>query len=253
MHILSWNVAGWSTTCEKIKRRHSSIANWLNLLKVDVLCIQEVKLDKSYIAEKAREIGAILDDYDTFWSYPKGEKGKAQQKRGLNGVATFAKKGLITKANSNVFGDPEFDNEGRCIMTDHGSFVIFNVYVPFSGENHIRLPYKIRFLNALQSVMRSQRDLGKMVVLLGDLNIAPRSIDICRDFRKLEIPRLLRASFQDDQINVGDESITLSTTPSFESMCTAASDFSNSSSIKVSHSEAIRQLSATINYIRLVW
>jgi exonuclease III len=37
------------------------------------------------------------------------------------------------------------DGEGRCVCTDHGAFVVFNVYVPNAG-NGSRLPYKQRWL-----------------------------------------------------------------------------------------------------------
>ena len=33
------------------------------------------------------------------------------------------------------------DAEGRCIMTDHGAFVLFNVYIPaLSSEEHFEVP-----------------------------------------------------------------------------------------------------------------
>ena len=77
--------------------------------------------------------------------------------------------------------EESFNEEGRCLLTDHGDFVIFNVYVPngkikmhrFRGHYwHVsvlfgftayssagerpareRLPYKLRFLRELRSRM----------------------------------------------------------------------------------------------------
>ena len=36
---------------------------------------------------------------------------------------------------------------GRCLLTDHGSFVLFNVYVP-NSQGGPRLPFKMRCLSA---------------------------------------------------------------------------------------------------------
>ena len=77
------------------------------------------------------------------------------------------------------------------MMTDHGSFVVFNVYVPNSGSNNARLPFKLRFLHALRAAMQEQRAKGKAVVLAGDLNISPRSQDCTRSFRRIDVGMLL--------------------------------------------------------------
>lgn len=44
-------------------------------------------------------------------------------------------------------------NEGRLMYTDHGSFVLFNVYIPNAGdheEGRPRLEFKLRYLQALE-------------------------------------------------------------------------------------------------------
>lgn len=48
-------------------------------------------------------------------------------------------------------------NEGRLICTDHGSFVLLNVYVPNAGdheEGRPRLDYKLRYLEALEQTCK---------------------------------------------------------------------------------------------------
>lgn len=66
------------------------------------------------------------------------------KKKGFNGVATFARAGLTLRANRAVLGVEELDAEGRCIMTDHGGFVLFNVYVPNSSGGK-RITFKLAF------------------------------------------------------------------------------------------------------------
>jgi hypothetical protein len=76
----------------------------------------------------------------------------------------------VVRADCNPLGSVELDSQGRCVMTDHGRWVCFNVYVPCGGGAST-LPNKMKFLNALREAMGRQRTLGKSVVLVGDMNL----------------------------------------------------------------------------------
>lgn len=99
---------------------------------------------------------------------------------------------MVQSADSTPLKDPELDSQGRCIMTDHGGFVVFNVYVP----NGIH-PNKMKFLNALQNAMRLQRESGKHVVLVGDMNLKIDKRDIYWKHRVVNVDELL--SEKEDQ------------------------------------------------------
>ena len=191
--LISYNCAAWGTTVERIKRRHGTLQAWLERHDVDILCLQETKISKEDLELNARKLGALdeRDDsvgFDTFWAYPQmGSK----QRKGLNGVATFVKKGKTIQANSQVFQDQSLDSEGRCLMTDHGEFVVFNVYVPYSGCEYGRLAYKMKMLKSLRTAMCYQRSLGKKVILAGDLNITLRGVDTTREARCIYIENIL--------------------------------------------------------------
>merc|ERR1719148_608290 len=76
-------------------------------------------------------------------------------------------------------------------MTDHGDFVVFNVYAPSGGT--MPLSYKMKFLNALRRVMKYQREKrGKKVMLVGDLNIVHHREDTHWEYRSVHIDRVLR-------------------------------------------------------------
>jgi len=47
------------------------------------------------------------------------------------------------------------DSEGRCVVTDHGAFVLFNMYCPNSGESEERFNFKLRFNRLLEARIRS--------------------------------------------------------------------------------------------------
>lgn len=193
MNIISWNVAGWATTIDRIKAKHGTVSAWMEKSRIDILCIQEVKMSMQDVCDKVRESGVNCEkDYDFFFAFNKPLPGG--QRLGLNGVATFVRKGMTLGANAKVLNDNMLDTEGRCLMTDHGEFVLFNVYIPYSGQGYCRLPYKMKFLNKLRTIMQTYRNQGKKVILAGDLNIAPRPVDCAKEMRKVNLNDVLHKS-----------------------------------------------------------
>ncbi|CAE8701589.1 unnamed protein product, partial [Polarella glacialis] len=174
LHLLSWNVAGWKTSVEQIRRFAGGLEAFVQRHQADVLCLQEVKLASKVLATDGKQLGADLAGYDSFWAC---NEGSGAQRQGLNGVATFARKGTVLRADSAPLGSPELDGEGRCLLTDHGAFVLFNVYVPNSSSGS-RLHFKLRWLNALRASMQKERAAGKAVIVAGDLNMKSRLQDV---------------------------------------------------------------------------
>ena len=199
LHLVSWNVAGWRTTLkemartlgpppvaaeakksgsqeESVGRLQGTFRRWLSLLECDVVCLQEVKVRSGDVRDSARALCARLDDgsFESFWASNDGVGG---QRRGLNGVATFARAGSVVRAEKAPLGRADLDGEGRCLLTEHAEgFSVFNVYAPNASGGR-RLGYKLRWSAALRSAMRRERERcpgGWPVILAGDLNEAPR-------------------------------------------------------------------------------
>jgi exodeoxyribonuclease III len=198
MLILSWNVAGLSTTVEKIdkhygektKRRNDPsavICDYFQRHNADIVCIQEAKIPKGSLESRGEPLRcAHVPGYESFWSCCIDAS-----KRGFNGVVTYCKKGTVLLADSRPLKNPDLDDQGRCVMTDHGTFVLFNVYVPCGGGQP--LSYKMKFLHGLRQAMKNQRENhGKKVVLVGDLNITHTKKDIFWGCRKLAIDQIYR-------------------------------------------------------------
>jgi exonuclease III len=63
----------------------------------------------------------------------------------------------------------DIDKEGRVVLTDHGAFVLVNVYIPnagaASGEPAAkpRLEFKLKFLKALHAKLEALREAGREV------------------------------------------------------------------------------------------
>lgn len=166
VHIVSWNVAGWKTTFLKIRERYGSLESFLELFKIDILCLQEVKLIQSSFLEDKDRFGGASSQYDVFF---------ALANKGANGCATIARKGSTVKANRDL--SSEFENSGRYLETDHGSFFLINVYVHNDGgDGGVNVPQKMQFLLKVRKRMRELRK-EKPVIFCGDMNLKVSAMD----------------------------------------------------------------------------
>lgn len=189
MLLLSWNAAGFSTTAKRIHSSYKpnntgneksgrraapadSILEFFRRHQADIVCLQEHKIPRAQLSSRSEPLGcSTVEGYESFWSCCVDK-----DKRGLNGVVTYARSGLVRSADAFALRKDDLDSQGRCIMTDHGDFVLFNVYVPCSGGHSTSS--KMRFLGSLRQAMKKQRENNKPVVLVGDLNITHAPLDL---------------------------------------------------------------------------
>lgn len=68
------------------------------------------------------------------------------------------------------------DSEGRCIVLEFPAFVLFGVYCP-ANRDESRDDFRIGFLRILDARLRNLINMGKRVVLMGDLNISATFLD----------------------------------------------------------------------------
>ena len=125
--LASWNVAAWETTLKYIKEHYGSLEAYLDRHQIDILALQEVKVTRQKLSDNAGKAlcAHSLAGWDSYWSC---------SKRGFNGVTTFVRKGLACAGTATPLGDEALDGEARALLTDHGSFVLFNVYAHSTGE-----------------------------------------------------------------------------------------------------------------------
>lgn len=161
MRVLSWNVNGIRSAAAK------GFLPWLARERPDVLCIQEIK---AKVEQLPPELLAP-PGYTAFWN--------PAERPGYSGVATLSRtKPLGVRIG---LGVPEFDREGRVLVTDHGDFLLVNAYFPNGKSGPERLDYKMRFKAAMGGFCETLQDKGKREVLLcGDVNTAHRAIDLAR-------------------------------------------------------------------------
>lgn len=167
MKLYSWNINGIRATAKKEIIPGKSFVQWLSSSNIDVLCLQETKIDKDEVPE---ELLAI-----------KGYKAVFASgiKKGYSGVAVYYKSKKGSEPNVTVgLGIDKFDNEGRTIILEYPDFTLINVYIPNGKKNEERLQYKMDFSNALKKYALTHLKDKKHVIITGDINTAHNEIDL---------------------------------------------------------------------------
>ncbi len=169
MKIATWNV-------NSIRTRLEQVLNWLQTNPVDVLCLQETKVeDEKFPRSPFLELGYHL--------YTCGQKA-------YNGVALISQTPLtqvslgltpILEGTEVAPAAAEFDAQKRVIAGVTGSGIrIVNLYVPNGSEvGSEKYDYKLRWLRVLQEYLRRLlAKQGDRLLICGDFNIALEDRDI---------------------------------------------------------------------------
>lgn len=159
MKIISWNVNGIRACYKK------SLMDFVQTEKPDIFCIQETKAHIDQVEAEARQ----LIWKNSYWS--------SAVRKGYSGVATFTD--VEPKAVKCNFADiPEYESEGRIVMSDHGAFDLYNIYFPNGGSGLERHNFKQKFLKDLNGHLKQKLQSGREVVVVGDYNVAHDAIDV---------------------------------------------------------------------------
>lgn len=70
------------------------------------------------------------------------------------------------------------DREGRVLMVEYPGMFLVNVYTVNSGNLLRRLPVRLTWDMAFRRFIRYLRDMGKPVMVVGDLNVARHDVDV---------------------------------------------------------------------------
>lgn len=158
MKILSWNVNGIRAADRK------GLFNWLKKESPDILCLQEIKALPEQVPPHLRN----APGYYIFLN--------SAERKGYSGVATFTKERPLEIRKG--VGIEKFDKEGRMLITEYPSFVLFNIYFPNGKKNDERLDYKLNFYDTFLGYADNLKAEGKNIVVCGDFNTAHKEIDL---------------------------------------------------------------------------
>lgn len=156
MKIVTWNVNGLRAAIT-----HEFI-NSIKLLKSDVICLQETKLQKNQIPDEINNLS-----YDSYFN--------SAIKKGYSGTAVFTKNNPLSVKMG--IGSKEHDEEGRNIIVEYDEFYLVNAYVPNAQPELKRLDFRMDYENKILKYLK-KLDKVKPVVYCGDLNVAHEEIDL---------------------------------------------------------------------------
>ncbi len=157
MKLISFNVNGIRATVKK------GLLATIEQMNPDILCFQETKAND----EQVKEALAELRGYELY-SY-------SAEKPGYSGTAIISK----TKPLSVQYGlgMSEHDTQGRAITAEYPDFYLVNTYVPNSGQELVRLDYRMTWDAALLAHLK-KLEKKKAVIWCGDMNVAHKPIDL---------------------------------------------------------------------------
>lgn len=159
MKIVTWNVNG-------IRAAHKKgLADFVVNEAPDILCLQETKAHREQVETEAQTLGYG----HAYWS--------SATRKGYSGVATFMHDRPVGEVKLG-WGQTEYDSEGRIVITDHGPFLLYNIYFPNGGSGEERHNFKQKFLKDLNKHLATQLKAGREIVLVGDYNVAHTEMDV---------------------------------------------------------------------------
>lgn len=158
MKIVSWNINGIRACYKK------GLQLFLTQEDPDIVCFQEIKAQANQFPNE------LLTQYPYHTIFP-------AEKKGYSGVAIFSKH----KPINITFGidDKIYDVEGRVLIVEFKSFLLFNCYFPNGQRDHARVPYKLQFSDAVvKKISKLTKKHHKPAIICGDFNTAHQEIDL---------------------------------------------------------------------------
>ena len=150
--------------------------DWLNITKLDTVCLQETKAMKEQVDVALIE----KQGYHHYWF--------SAEKKGYSGVAIFSKKNPVNVSFGS--GISHMDFEGRILRLDFEKLSVMSLYLP-SGTNINRLDYKFKFMDEFRVYIDNLKLKFPNLIICGDYNICHQAIDIHDPIRNKNVSGFL--------------------------------------------------------------
>ncbi len=157
MRVATMNVNGLRAAAKK------GALEYLAAQDLDLIALQEVRTQPD-------QLPTLPAGYHARWH--------CGARAGYSGVGLLAR--TAPEHVSTGIGHPELDAEGRVLRARFGALDVVSVYVPSGTTGDERQEVKMGFLAHFQDWVAELLQEGREVLLLGDVNIAHRAIDLAR-------------------------------------------------------------------------
>tara|TARA_Y100001935_G_scaffold141816_1_gene117205 strand:+ start:518 stop:1288 length:771 start_codon:yes stop_codon:yes gene_type:complete len=186
MKIASWNV-------NSLRVRLPQVLSWLKKSDVDILAIQETKVEDSSFPIKEITDAGFFCDFTGQKTY--------------NGVTTISKK--APSETIKLINNKEQEQK-RFLLTRYGkNLSVLNLYVVNGQEvGAEKYEYKLSWLKNVTAHLKKDLKKTKYYVVLGDFNIAPEDSDVydpeawkdkilCSKKERLSLKKIFDLGFKD--------------------------------------------------------
>ena len=157
MRIATMNVNGIRAATRK------GLLGWLAGQDLDAIAFQEVRAGPDDVPDP-------MDGFHACWN--------CGTRAGYSGVGLFAR--VAPEEVSLEIGQHDHDAEGRVLLARYPGFDLVSVYVPSGTTGDVRQAVKMDFLTAFRAWVQERLASGRELLLMGDMNIAHREIDLAR-------------------------------------------------------------------------
>jgi len=164
MRVVTWNI-------NSVRLRINSVKKVVKKLNPDILCLQETKCLKEDFPFKDFETMGFINT-------------EAFGIKGYNGVC-IASKHPINSVSKHIFCKKD---DARHINIEflykNKKIIVHNFYVPAGGDEpdpkiNDKFKHKLKFLDEATKLFSNKKSINNdLVVLVGDLNIAPHEMDV---------------------------------------------------------------------------
>lgn len=156
MLIATWNV-------NSILARMSSVTRWLDMVKPDVLCMQETKCTD--------------DKFPTLIFQERGYQCQLFGQQSYNGVAILTRD--VCEIGRRGYPEDDETAQSRLITTQVGGIDVITVYVP-NGQmvGSEKYAFKLNWMKRLREFLDAGYDPSTPVLICGDFNVAPDERDV---------------------------------------------------------------------------
>lgn len=173
--IISWNINGLGTIKEK---------GFVDLVKKeqpDIICLQETRKKEDNVEKLLKPLSSEYN-LDCFSSH-------REDISGYSGVATLSR--LKPTKISKTFGSVQFEKEGRILISEYPSFVLYNCYFPTGASDPKYQKMKREFYKECTESVSKTMISGKEIILCGDFNTARDERDVANAAQKKTTPGFL--------------------------------------------------------------
>jgi exodeoxyribonuclease-3 len=167
MKILTWNVNGLKSVIK------NGFFNYIEHEKPDIICLQETKTNE----ESVSKLLEPLAEYHLECS-----SSKRDDNLPYSGVAILSRKKPLEVGKD--FGSPSFNKEGRILVAEFPTFVLFNCYFPTGASSEKYQMMKRAFYKECAGALSRTLASGKEVILCGDFNTAREERDVADASKK---------------------------------------------------------------------